>query len=225
MNSRIFVLIITITVFAALDTVATGQSPQGIPAADFNGDGKLDRAVANDGSDTVPISTVVELNPSSLAFGTVMLGRRFTLTTVMTNVGKTTLHITSITSSDVYFSESNSCGSSLPPEQSCDIFVTFAPRVLGMWNGRVSISDDGVASPQQVSLSGTGVQTVNCHNYSCFGRPHCPPGCYCHNSCEPLGDGPLGDGPVGELLRNLSPMTSFVCDATRQFLHLDDGVH
>jgi hypothetical protein len=171
------------------------------------------------------VGTAVELNPSSLGFGTVMLGRLSTMTTVMTNVGSTILHISGITASGRGFSEANNCGATLAAHNSCNISVTFAPTSVGSFRGMVSISDDGGGSPQQVSLSGTGVQTVNCHNYHCLGHNNCPQGCYCHTSCEPLGDGPLGDGPVDELLRDLSPMTSFVCDATRQLLHLDDGVH
>lgn len=241
MKSKYLTLVFSLTLFAPLaDPVrlVAQQQPEGSPSVTpgignpvplINQPLVPDAAIpgrADNAPDSLQIvslagaSPVVELNPPSLAFGSLMVGQRWTLRTVMTNVGNTTLHITSIKNYGMYFSESNSCGSSLPPQQSCDIWVTFAPRVLGMFNGGVSISDNGVGSPQHVSLSGTGVQVVNCYKYSCFTNPHCPPGCYCHTGCFPL-----GDNPVDELLGDLSPMTSFGCDATRQLLHLDDGVH
>jgi len=79
------------------------------------------------------LGTVVQLNPSSLTFGAVTAGHWKTLTSIMTNVGNTTLHITSLTITGTYFSETNNCGSSLASHQSCDINVTFAPT--GMPSG------------------------------------------------------------------------------------------
>jgi hypothetical protein len=52
---------------------------------------------------------------------------------------------------------------------SCTVSVTFTPTGAGTVSGDVPISDNGGGSPQQVSLSGTGVQTSGCPNrcYSC----------------------------------------------------------
>ena len=131
------------------------------------------------------LGTVVQLNPSSLTFGAVTAGHWKTLTSIMTNVGNTTLHITSLTITGTYFSETNNCGSSLASHQSCDINVTFAPTGNGNFTGTVSITDDGGGSPQQVSLSGsgTGLRLCRCGgpcNAHCLLQLRC--GCYTPSS-------------------------------------------
>ena len=59
------------------------------------------------------VGTVVELNPSSLNFGTVTVGQQKTLTSIMTDVGNTTLHIASLTITGTYSSETSNCGADL----------------------------------------------------------------------------------------------------------------
>jgi hypothetical protein len=100
--------------------------------------------------------TVVELNPASLSFGPVQGNQSKTLTTTLTNTGGSTLNITGVaTSGSKYFSQTNTCGSSVAPGKSCTITATFVPKTFGAFTGAVSISDNGGASPQQVPLSGT----------------------------------------------------------------------
>jgi hypothetical protein len=111
--------------------------------------------------------TDVELVPASLNFGSVTIGQTKSLPTTLTNVGRTMLTINSITitgdPSD--FSQTNTCDGSVGAGKSCTITVTFKPPNASNFNGAVSISDTGGGSPQQVSLSGTGV--------SCGFRQHC----------------------------------------------------
>jgi FG-GAP-like repeat/Abnormal spindle-like microcephaly-assoc'd, ASPM-SPD-2-Hydin len=102
--------------------------------------------------------TVVELNPTSLDFGSVNVGSSRVLTTALTNVGSAFLSITSIiVTGSSEFSQTNTCGSGVGGGQSCTITVTFSPTVAGSVTGNVSISDNGGASPQTVPLSGSGV--------------------------------------------------------------------
>jgi hypothetical protein len=100
--------------------------------------------------------TEVELNPSSLNFGSVYKGQTATRTTTLTNVGSMTLSVTAvaITGSGV-FSETNNCGTSVRAGGSCTITVKFTPGV-GTYSGDVTVTDNGGGSPQQVPLSGSG---------------------------------------------------------------------
>jgi hypothetical protein len=94
--------------------------------------------------------TVVEFNPASLSFGSV--GK--TLTTTLSNTGSTALSISSITiTGSTFFSQTNTCGTSVVAEGSCTISVTFRPAKGSF--GDVSVSDNGGGSPQQVPLSGS----------------------------------------------------------------------
>jgi dienelactone hydrolase len=108
------------------------------------------------------VGTVVKLDPSSLNFGTVPIGQKSSpQNTTLTNVGKAKLHITiiQIKGTDAgEFSQQNDCPDPgyLGAGRSCTITVTFTPHVHGNLSADVSVSDDGGASPQQVSLSGFG---------------------------------------------------------------------
>jgi len=94
--------------------------------------------------------TVVEFNPASLSFGTV--GK--TLTTTLSNTGITALSISSITiTGSPFFSQTNTCGTSVVAGGSCAISVIFRPEKGSF--GDVSVSDNGGGSPQQVPLSGS----------------------------------------------------------------------
>ena len=104
-----------------------------------------------------PAAPGVNLNPTSLVFSTepehvTSAPQNVTLT----NSGAGTLTIGSIaTSGD--FAETNNCGSSLASLGSCTVSVTFTPTAAGTRTGSLIFTDNGPASPQTVSLSGTGV--------------------------------------------------------------------
>jgi hypothetical protein len=108
-------------------------------------------------------ATVVQLNPTSLNFGDVIVGFQSPpQNTTLTNVGRAKLHITNIaitgTDSGDFFIQQNTCPNPgyLGGGKSCTITLVFKPTQVGSHSADVSISDDGGGSPQQVSLSGTG---------------------------------------------------------------------
>ena len=109
-------------------------------------------------SQTVSLSgtgTEVELAPTYLNFGCVLIFPDHCVcspprTTTLTNVGRSALDLTQITSLGP-FSQTNTCGASVPAGGSCSITVRWS-RSKG--EGAVSISDNGGASPQRVSLNG-----------------------------------------------------------------------
>src|SRR5207253_3188850 len=55
------------------------------------------------------------------------------------------------------FAQTNTCGASLAPGDTCTINVTFAPTAIGARTGALTLADDAADSPQQVTLSGSGI--------------------------------------------------------------------
>ena len=104
--------------------------------------------------------TTAKLSPASLSFGTVAIGVTSAAKTVtLTNVGTTSLTITSvgITGTNAGdFAQIHSCGSSLASSASCTISVTFKPTASGTRSATLSVTDNASGSPQSVPLSGTG---------------------------------------------------------------------
>lgn len=72
-------------------------------------------------------------------------------TTTLTNSLSTSLTIDSITVSGA-FSQSNNCGTSVGPGQSCSIHVTWSPKSVPDTGGPVTITDNDSTSPQTVHL-------------------------------------------------------------------------
>jgi len=100
--------------------------------------------------------TAVAVSPTSLLFGSQLVGTTSTPQTVtLTNVGGTALTIIGIdTTGD--FVQQNHCGISLAAGASCAIDVSFAPTQVGIRTGSVVITDSDATSPQVVSLTGHG---------------------------------------------------------------------
>ena len=72
----------------------------------------------------------------------------------MTNTGAVALAITSI-STGGHYSQTNTCGGSVPPAGSCTISITFTAQIPGTFDGTVTFADSSSDTPQQVTLSGT----------------------------------------------------------------------
>ena len=53
----------------------------------------------------------------------------------------------------IYYSDTNTCGTSVGAGKSCTITVEFRPPNFGIFNATVFINDDGGGSPQTVSLT------------------------------------------------------------------------
>lgn len=107
-------------------------------------------------------STEVTLSPTTLAFGSVTVGQTKMLTTTLTNTGSTVLSIVSpgitITgTASADYSQTNTCGTSVPGGGNCSITVTFKPTKTGSRPGTLNINDNGGLSPQKVTLTGSGI--------------------------------------------------------------------
>ena len=99
-------------------------------------------------------------SPTSLSLGNQNVGTTsHPQALTLTNTGGlaltiTTIQITGANSSD--FGQTNNCPSSLPPNGSCKISVTFAPAAAGNRSAAVSVTDNAAGSPQVAGLTGTG---------------------------------------------------------------------
>ena len=138
-----------------------GDEMSFLAVGDFNGDGKPDLVL----SDTVRNNLVVLLNTGVVSFSPTTplnfhkqtVGTTSTPQTVkLTNTGRTTLTISSMTSKGQFAISSTTCGSSVAPAANCAISVTFSPQTRGPKSGTITIRDSASSKPQVIELLGTG---------------------------------------------------------------------
>jgi hypothetical protein len=132
-------------------------STAGLRAGTLSVSGNLTGATPSVSLSGTGVAVAPTLTPTSLAFNNQIVGTRSGAQTVTLTVnGLVPLAISGIaTSGD--FVQSNNCPASLNPGSSCTISVSFQPSVAGAATGTLSISDDGSGSPQNVVLSGNGL--------------------------------------------------------------------
>ncbi|HCR45068.1 MAG TPA: hypothetical protein DIW16_01435, partial [Marinobacter hydrocarbonoclasticus] len=102
----------------------------------------------------------ISITPEDISFGSVQAGLSAQQSVTITNTGNTGLGLSNIfidgTDADV-FTVTNQCGSSLAPEASCAVDVTFAPSTEGTRNATLTIeSTDPENESVSVPLSGKG---------------------------------------------------------------------
>jgi hypothetical protein len=106
------------------------------------------------------IGTAVVIAPTGINFGDVKVGKSsLPLKVTLSNLATSALSISQIAikgADPSDFSQTNNCGSSLPPQSKCTITVTFTPTATGSRSANVSITDNDPTSPQTVPLSGKG---------------------------------------------------------------------
>jgi Divergent InlB B-repeat domain/Abnormal spindle-like microcephaly-assoc'd, ASPM-SPD-2-Hydin len=101
-------------------------------------------------------STSLSIVPPALGFGVQNGGTTSGPQTVtITNVSTAAINNVNIAAS-AGFKETNTCPTSLAPNVSCTVTVTFAPTTTGPQNGTITITDSAVDSPQIITAGGTG---------------------------------------------------------------------
>jgi N-acetylneuraminic acid mutarotase len=117
------------------------------------------------GTSTVTVTAVVipapvaSLTPASLAFTALSGATSAAQIVTLTNTGNAALSITGVAISGTGaadFVQTNSCGSSLAAGASCTVSVTFTPASAASFSASLTVTDNAAASPQSVTLSGTG---------------------------------------------------------------------
>ena len=105
----------------------------------------------------VPVPAI-QVNPTSISFGNVVVGTTLTQGLIISNAGTATLSITQITVTGATFSTS---GYALPLSvnagQQTTITVAFLPTAVSTVSGNMSIVSNAQTSPTTVGLSGAGV--------------------------------------------------------------------
>ena len=102
----------------------------------------------------------VQVSPASLSFGNQVVGTTSAPQTVtLQDQGTMAFDITGVTTTGD-FSKTGNCLAALGPNSSCTFQVRFTPSTTGALAGTLSISTSAAATPQVVSLTGTGTQPV-----------------------------------------------------------------
>ncbi len=100
------------------------------------------------------------LSATSLAFpATTHATTSTALAVTLTNSGTATITLASIAmagTSPADFVELNTCGATLAPAATCQVFVAFKPAAAAAYTATLTITDNAAASPQSIALSGTG---------------------------------------------------------------------
>ena len=113
--------------------------------------------ITNSNTGGVP---VVSFSPTSVAFGTVLVGSTSPSSTVkLTNTGTGPLTISNITitgTNPADFAQTNNCGGSVNAGGSCNIVATCTPLSAASFSASVSVTDNAAGSPQAVPLTCTG---------------------------------------------------------------------
>ena len=102
----------------------------------------------------------MNLSSTSITFPSTLHGTTSVASTItLTNSGPSTLTLSSIVlggTNPTDFVELNTCGATLAPAGTCNVYVAFKPAAAGSFKATLAITDDGAASPQSVTLAGTG---------------------------------------------------------------------
>ena len=114
-------------------------------------------ATALEGTGIAIAAPMASLSASSLAFGNQTVNVKSAAKTVtLSNTGNGMLNIISIAASGD-FAQTNTCGTQVAAGTNCVISVTFTPTTAGARAGMVTLTTDAASSPDEVSLTGTGV--------------------------------------------------------------------
>src|SRR5882672_1539931 len=150
----------------------TGSTPVSVATGDFNGDGNLDVATANDFENTVSVllRDPVVPNPGSVDFGSQVAGSTSAARTVTVthsgNTGSASFAIQAVTIGGTSVADfnktSDTCsGATFSPGETCVVGVSFSPTSVASSNAVLAIADNAAGNPHRVPLSGTGVSEVS----------------------------------------------------------------
>ena len=104
------------------------------------------------------IAALFQLNPTSINFGTVTVGKKATQSVSISNMGTVAVNITQATLSNSQFSLSGgTLPMSLAAGKSGNISIAVTPSAAGTISGTLTVTGDGGSSPVVANLSATAV--------------------------------------------------------------------
>jgi len=148
----------TCTINVTFSPTSTGSLPGSVTITDSAATSP--QTVSLSGTGTGTGTVIVTVTPATETFAPQALNTTSAskaVTVKNTGTASTTISIAPATGD---FAQTNGCGSSLGAGASCTITVTFTPTTTGPLTGSIAISDQATGSPQNVSLTGTGVAQV-----------------------------------------------------------------
>jgi hypothetical protein len=103
----------------------------------------------------------ISLSPTALNFGTVRVGVTSASQSITaSNVGPSTVTFTGFALAGAapgdYLITANSCGATIAPAGSCSVRIAFKPTTVGTRNAKLNIKNNGGASPEVATLTGSG---------------------------------------------------------------------
>lgn len=146
-------------------TISAGNEPK----TDFDGDPRTINNAIDIGADEYRNPSLLYLSSRSLHFGEQDVSTTSAAQTItFTNNAKAAVTIRMIAAGP-NFSQTNTCGTSLPAGANCQISISFSPLVGGPVAGVLGVFTSATANPEAVTLFGTGlapqIQYGCCFNF------------------------------------------------------------
>ncbi|MGH9746654.1 MAG: choice-of-anchor D domain-containing protein [Candidatus Acidiferrales bacterium] len=117
----------------------------------------------------VSASIKLTANATSLSFGDVLVGKSVTQDIKLTNTGNANIVISGAVASGTGFSSTGGSNTTLTPNQSATVAVSFDPQSKGPLSGSLTVNSN--APKIQISLAGTGTQASQQHTVSLSWTP------------------------------------------------------
>jgi hypothetical protein len=124
-------------------------------------------SLAGTGVAPPPPAPAVTIAPNPINFPTITQGTSSApLNITVTNSGNATLHISTVTvagnnPADFSTSTANCSASTIAPNATCSLSVTFSPLAAGQRSETISLADDASDSPQLIQIAGNASPAIN----------------------------------------------------------------
>jgi uncharacterized protein YjdB len=117
-------------------------------------------AISLSGTATAPPTLLLSASPTSVNFGSILVGNNSSQSITLSNTGNTAVSVSAANFTGGVFSTNLTFPTSVAAGATRSVTLTFAPDVSGPFSGSVSFVSNASNSPAAVSLSGTGVAPV-----------------------------------------------------------------
>jgi len=155
-NGKVIAVSGTCFIYAEFVPTVSGYVAGAITVTDSDGTSPQTVALVGTG-------TLIKFTPSVVNFGIVAVGIEVSATVSITNVGQTTVTLTSATINGGALAKDFSatgyeppCGGTLAPAAVCTFTAYFTPSITGSESASYLLFDSSVGSPQTLSLTGQG---------------------------------------------------------------------